>query len=55
MATLSAVRHYPPLHAFYHRLRAAGKKPKVALTAAMRKLFLLMNLLLKNPELELAR
>jgi transposase len=55
MATLTAVRHYPPLQAFYQRLLTAGKKPKVALTAAMRKLFLLMNLLLKHPELELAR
>jgi transposase len=46
MATLSAVRHEPALKAFYHRLRQAGKKPKVALVAAMRKLVSLLNTLL---------
>ncbi len=38
MPTLSAVRNNPWLRAFYQRLRAAGKLPKVALIAAMRKL-----------------
>jgi transposase len=46
MATLSAVRHEPSLKAFHHRLRQAGKKPKVALVAAMRKLVALLNTLL---------
>ncbi len=54
MATLSAVKHDPILKAFYQRLRSAGKKPKVALVAAMRKLVLLMNRLLKNPDFQLA-
>jgi transposase len=54
MAALSAVRHDRILKAFYLRLRAAGKKPKVALTACMRKLIVLMNRLLKNPNLQLA-
>jgi transposase len=54
MATLSAVRHDAILKAFYTRLRAAGKKPKVALVAAMRKLVILMNRLLKNPHFQLA-
>jgi transposase len=54
MATLSAVRYDPILKAFYTRLRAAGKKPKVALVASMRKLVLLMNRLLKNPKFQLA-
>ncbi|MEO6182967.1 MAG: IS110 family transposase, partial [Verrucomicrobiota bacterium] len=36
MATLSAVQHDRILKAFYLRLRAVGKKPKVALVAAMR-------------------
>jgi len=54
MAALSAVRHDPILKAFYLRLRSAGKKPKVALTACMRKLIVLMNRLLKNPNLQLA-
>jgi transposase len=54
MAALSAVRHDRILKAFYLRLRSAGKKPKVALTACMRKLVVLMNRLLKNPNLQLA-
>jgi len=54
MATLSAVRHDRILKDFYLRLRAAGKKPKVALTACMRKLIILMNHLLKNPHFQLA-
>ena len=54
MATLSAVRHDRILKEFYSRLRAAGKKPLVALTACMRKLVVLMNHLLKNDNFELA-
>jgi transposase len=54
MAALSAVKHDAILKAFYTRLRAAGKKPKVALVAAMRKLVILMNRLLKNPDFQLA-
>ncbi|HEY1422647.1 MAG TPA: IS110 family transposase [Candidatus Acidoferrum sp.] len=54
MATLSAVRYDAILKAFYSRLRAAGKKPKVALVASMRKLVVLMNRLLKNPKFHLA-
>jgi transposase len=48
MATLSAVRYEPALKAFYSRLRQAGKKPKVALVAAMRKLVALLNTLLQR-------
>ena len=55
MAVLSAVKHDAIRKAFYLRLRAAGKKPKVALVACMRKLVVLMNRLLKNPEFELAK
>lgn len=54
MAALSAVRHDAILKAFYCRLRAAGKKPKVALVATMRKLIVLMNRLLKNDQFHLA-
>lgn len=54
MAALSAVRCDAILKAFYTRLREAGKKPKVALVAAMRKLVVLMNRLLKNPNFQLA-
>lgn len=38
MPTLAAVRCNPWLRAFYERLRAAGKLPKVAITASIRKL-----------------
>lgn len=55
MAALSAVKHDAILKAFYLKLRAAGKKPKVALVACMRKLVVLMNRLLKNPNFELAK
>jgi len=40
MPTLSAVRNNPWLRAYYQRLRARGKLPKVALVACMRKLLL---------------
>jgi len=47
MAALVAARHNPILHQFYLRLRAAGKPPKVALTATMRKLLIVLNSTLK--------
>ena len=43
MATVAAIRVNPRLRACYQRLRAAGKPPKVALTACMRKLLVLCN------------
>jgi transposase len=49
MAALVAARCNPILKAFYQRLKAAGKPSKVALTAVMRKLIVLMNQILKNP------
>ena len=48
MGTLVAVRHNPVLRAFYQRLRAVGKLPKVALTACMRKLLTILNAMLKH-------
>lgn len=54
MATLSAVQFDATLKQFYQRLRLKGKKPKVALVASMRKLIILMNRLLKNPDFQLA-
>jgi transposase len=50
MASVAAVRCNSILKAFFKRLRAAGKKPKVALTAVMRKLIVLMNHALKDPK-----
>lgn len=51
MAALSAVRHNPNLKRFYEHLVASGKAKKVALTAAMRKLVILANTLLKEDRL----
>ncbi len=48
MATLTATRSNPRLRACYQRLRAAGKPPKVALTACMRKLLVLCNALCQH-------
>jgi transposase len=47
-AALSATRWNPDLSAFYKRMVENGKKPKVALTAVMRKLVVLANTLLKE-------
>ncbi len=46
IAALAASRFDPGLRAFVQRLRAAGKEPKVALTAVMRKLIEAANLVL---------
>ena len=48
MATLTATRRNPRLRACYQRLHAAGKPPKVALTACMRKLLVLCNALCQH-------
>ena len=56
MATLATVRSNPLIRTFYQRLRAAGKKPKVTLTACMRKLLTILNAMVRsgtrwNPQL----
>ncbi|HEX3521562.1 MAG TPA: transposase [Stellaceae bacterium] len=51
MATLSAVRFNPSIKAFHRRLRDNGKRPKVALVAAMRKLVILLNTLVRRDQL----
>lgn len=43
MAALVAARHNPILRTFYQRLRAKGKPTKLALTATMRKLLIVLN------------
>ena len=48
MSTLAATRFNPPIKAFYDRLIHAGKLPKVALTACMRKLLTILNAMVKN-------
>ena len=54
MAALSAVSHDRILRDFYTRLCPAGKKPLVALAAAMRKLVVLLNHMLRKPQFKLA-
>lgn len=48
MATISAIRCNPDIRAFHERLRAAGKQPKVAITACMRKLLTVLNAMVKS-------
>lgn len=48
MGTLVATRFNPVIRAFYQRLCAAGKPKKVALTACMRKLLIILNAMLKH-------
>jgi transposase len=52
MAALVAAFTNARLKVFYQRLVAAGKAPKVTLVAVMRKLIILLNHLLKNPEFQ---
>jgi len=53
MAALVASRYNPILKPLYQRLLAAGKPKKLALTVLMRKLILLANRILKNPQFSL--
>jgi transposase len=48
MAALVAARHNPTLRRFYQRLLAAGKAKKLALTAVMRKLLVILNAILRD-------
>ncbi len=50
MSTLSAVRFNPALKSFYERLLDAGKAPKVALTACMRKLLTILNAIVRDQQ-----
>lgn len=48
MAAMAASTFNPTLKAFSQRLRNAGKKPKVALVAVMRKLITILNAMLRD-------
>jgi transposase len=50
MAALSASRHNPVIKRFYQRLIDKGKKEKVALTACMRKLLVIVNAMARKQE-----
>jgi transposase len=48
MATLTAISPNPTIRAAYRRWRAAGKRPKVAIVAAMHKLLIHLNAMLRQ-------
>lgn len=50
MGTLVATRHNPVIKAFYERLLKRGKLKKVALTACMHKLLLILNAIVKSSQ-----
>jgi transposase len=50
MAALTASLYNPIIKTFYHRLCSAGKVRKVALTACMRKLLIILNSMVKHQQ-----
>lgn len=50
MAALSATRHNPVIRRFYNHLLERGKVKKVALTACMRKLLVIVNAMVRKQE-----
>jgi transposase len=48
MAAMSASNWNPVLKAFHHRLKAAGKLPKVAIVAVMRKIITTLNAMVRD-------
>lgn len=50
MAALSASKHNPKIRQFYEHLIARGKEKKVALTACMRKLLVILNAILRSKQ-----
>ena len=51
MATLVATRHNPIIRQFFQRLLARGKLKKVALTACLRKLLIILNAMIRDSSL----
>ena len=49
MCAVTAIQFNPILRAFYERLRAHGKAAKVCLVAVMRKMLVVLNRLLADP------
>ena len=48
MAAFNAKRCNPVIRAFADRLQRAGKRPKVILTACMRKLLVILNTMIRK-------
>ena len=50
MATMVAIRYNPVIRSFYNRLTAAGKAQKVAITACIRKMAVVINAMVREGE-----
>ena len=50
MAALVATKHNPVIKCFYEHLLAQGKEKKVALTACMRKLLVILNVMVRTQQ-----
>jgi transposase len=50
MATLSGIRHNPVLKPHYEQLRQRGKEKKVAITACMRKMLVILNAMMRDQQ-----
>ena len=48
MAALTAIRFNPPVKAIYQRLRSQGRPAKLAIVAAMRKLLIILNAIIRE-------
>ncbi|MFT5417078.1 MAG: transposase, partial [Gammaproteobacteria bacterium] len=48
MSIMTAIQHNPKIRAMYQRLLANGKLKKVAMTACMRKMIIILNTMVKN-------
>jgi transposase len=48
MGTLAAAPYHPAIGTFYERLKAAGKRPEVALVACMRQLGTTLNAMVRT-------
>jgi len=48
MAMLSAIQHNPIMKQFYEKLVAQGKHKKIAITACMRKMIVILNTMVRN-------
>ncbi len=48
MATIVAIQWNPAIRSFYERLLSKDKKKKVAITACMRKILIILNVMMKN-------
>ena len=53
MATVTAIRCNPRIAAFYRSLRNAGKPPKLAITACMRKVIVTLNAMVRDQKMHI--